>query len=339
MRGYLRRLLVFAANLGTTRLYAPNPWPGSEPSIADGLRQFVAAHLREHRLAIEQALEAAPAHRGRPGRAPAHTRGGAPVSEAGGADERRDGGDDHHPQPARPPQRAVAGVVRRALAEALAAARDDDEVRAVVLTDAGRGFCAGADLAGDDPNPPLTRTVQKSPIQQYTQVTMLIERLDKPIIAAVNGPAAGAGLSYATACDRRIAAASARFAAIFVRRGLVPDCGISYYLPRLIGLGRATDLLITGAVIDADTALRIGLVEEVCPDDDLTERAHAYAAALARGASIAIDLSPPPRPPRARPRPGGGSRWSRGRRRSSMPARTCASAAFLERREPRFKGR
>ncbi len=111
------------------------------------------------------------------------------------------------------------------------------------------------------------------------------------MIAAVNGPAAGAGFSYATACDRRIAGQSARFGAVFVRRGLVPDCGLSYFLPRIVGLPAAMHLVLTGKVIDAEEALRIGLVDEVCPDDELAERAHTYAATLAAGASVAVDLA------------------------------------------------
>src|SRR5215207_6409652 len=123
----------------------------------------------------------------------------------------------------------------------------------VVLADLRDGVFTGADLARGEDQPAMTRLVRKTPLYEYAQVTQLIDGMDKPVIAAVNGMAAGAGLSWATACDRRIAAASARFAAIFVRRGLVPDAGISYFLPRLVGMSAATHLLTTGEIIDAET--------------------------------------------------------------------------------------
>jgi 2-(1,2-epoxy-1,2-dihydrophenyl)acetyl-CoA isomerase len=232
--------------------------------------------------------------------------------------------------------RATAG----ALAEALIAARDDDEVRAVVLTGSGRGFCAGADLAAGEP-PPMPRAVRKTPLNEFVQAAMAMDGLDKPLIAAINGAAAGAGLSYATACDRRIAAESARFAAVFVRRGLVPDCGITYYLPRLVGIARATDMLVTGRMLDAKEALAIGLVDEVCPDAELADRVHAYASSLAQGASVAVDLA------RRAVRRSFESdlesaiafeSWAQSVVRSTADVQE-GIGAFLEKREPRFVGR
>ena len=233
--------------------------------------------------------------------------------------------------------RATAAALR----DALLVARTDDDVRVVVLTGTGRGFCTGADLSSGPDQPVPTRTVQKTPLSEYGEVALAIDGLDKPIIAGVNGVAAGAGLAFALGCDRRIAAASARFAAIFVRRGLVPDSGLSYYLPRLVGLSRAADLVMTGEMIDADRALAIGLVDEVVPDEALGERVHEYAARLAAGASVAIDLA------------------RRSIRRSfemsletTLTVETWAQSvvrgtsdvhegrqAFLEKREPRFQGR
>lgn len=183
--------------------------------------------------------------------------------------------------------RATAAALRDALLQA----KEDDDVRAIVLTGTGRGFCTGADLSAGDGQPEMTRGVTKTPLNEFAQAALALDSVDKPVIAAVNGMAVGAGLSYATGCDRRIAAESARFAAIFVRRGLVPDCGISYYLPRLVGQGAATHMLLTGEIIDAATALRIGLVQEVVPDAELSERAAAYAAQLAAGAAVAVDLA------------------------------------------------
>ena len=236
---------------------------------------------------------------------------------------------------------AVDRTTAAALLDALVAARDDDGVRAIVLTGTGRGFCAGADLAAEGDQPPLTRTLHKAPIQEFTEVAVAIDPVDKPVIAAVNGAAVGAGLSYATACDRRIAAESARFAAIFVKRGLVPDCGLSYFLPRIVGIAPALDLVMTGAIIDAPRALAIGLVDEVCPDDELPARARSYAAALAAGAGVAVDLA----------RRGirrsferdlesaiAFESWAQSAVRATEDVRE-GRQAFLEKREPRFQGR
>jgi 2-(1,2-epoxy-1,2-dihydrophenyl)acetyl-CoA isomerase len=172
-------------------------------------------------------------------------------------------------------------------------------------------------------------------------VALAIDGLDKPIVAAVNGVAAGAGLAFALACDRRIAAASARFAAIFVRRGLVPDSGLSYYLPRLVGLSNAADLVMTGDVIDAQRALTIGLVDEVVADEELAERVHAYAARLAAGASVAVDLA-------RRIIRRSFERdlettltvetWAQSVVRETSDVRE-GRQAFMEKREPRFQGR
>src|SRR5438552_1953985 len=130
---------------------------------------------------------------------------------------------------------AVSRDMAGALGRAFAAAKHDDDVRSIILTGTGRGFCSGADLVGGDPEPAATRTMLKTPIREFTQLTAEIDGVDKPVIAAVNGVATGAGLAYATACDRRIAAESARFSAIFTRRGICPDCGLTYFLPRLVG--------------------------------------------------------------------------------------------------------
>ena len=232
--------------------------------------------------------------------------------------------------------RATAAALR----DALRSAREDDAVRAVVITGTGRGFCTGADLAGAEEQPEMTRLVRKTPLYEYAQVTQLIDGMDKPVIAAINGMAAGAGLSWATACDRRIAAASARFAAIFVRRGLVPDCGISYFLPRLVGMSAATHLLITGEIIDAESALAIGLADEVVPNEALAERSHVYAAQLAAGASVAVDLAR-----RAARRSFERTlestleyeTWAQGVAQSTEDVREGINA-FLEKREARFRG-
>ena len=162
---------------------------------------------------------------------------------------------------------ALSETLTRELVDALGRLKDDPEVRAVVLTGEGRGFCSGADLGGMErgvrgggrarPTDLLDRATPK--------IVRLIVEIPKPVIAAVNGVAAGAGLSLALACDLRIASDAARFSMAFVRIGLVPDSGASYFLPRMVGTAAALELSITGERIDAARALRIGLVGRVVP--------------------------------------------------------------------------
>lgn len=241
------------------------------------------------------------------------------------------------------PERLNA-VDRRTVAllrDALREAHDDDNIRAVVLTGTGRGFCTGADLAAGEGQPAMTRGIIKTPLSEYAEVTLGIDRLDKPIVAAVNGAAAGVGLSFSLACDRRIAAESARFAAIFVRRGLVPDGGLSYFLPRVVGLSVAAHMVMTGDVIDARTALSLGLCDEVVPDEELAEHVHAYAARIAAGASVAVDLA------RRNVRRSferdlettlAVETWGQSAVRGTADLRE-GITSFLEKREPRFQGR
>ncbi|WP_307845894.1 enoyl-CoA hydratase-related protein [Saccharomonospora sp. NB11] len=174
--------------------------------------------------------------------------------------------------------------LKERLLTALREAAEDDTVRAVVLTGAGKAFCAGQDLKehvatlrSDIDNPLATVAEHYNPI-----VTALVE-LPKPVIAAVNGSAAGAGAALAYACDLRIASTSASFSMAFAGVGLGPDSGASWTLQRLVGAGRAVELMLLGRKVDSDEALRIGLVGEVVPDDELAARAHAVAARLAAG--------------------------------------------------------
>jgi 2-(1,2-epoxy-1,2-dihydrophenyl)acetyl-CoA isomerase len=168
------------------------------------------------------------------------------------------------------------------LGEAIATTAADPAVRAVILTGAGRAFCAGQDLgewggrAGDhDPRAHLRG--------HYLPIVEGIAALDAPVIAAVNGVAAGAGLSLALACDLRVASESASFIQAFVRVGLVPDSGGSWFLPRLVGLGRALEMSLLGDPVSAAQALRIGLAERVVPDAELMPAALELAQRLARG--------------------------------------------------------
>jgi 2-(1,2-epoxy-1,2-dihydrophenyl)acetyl-CoA isomerase len=176
----------------------------------------------------------------------------------------------------------------RLLAEASATA----EVRAVVITGSGRGFCAGADLRGAGPAGErvagdVARTLRTGAQRLITAVL----DCEKPVIAAVNGTAAGLGAHLAFACDLVLAAESARFIEVFVRRGLVPDGGGAYLLPRLIGPQRAKELMFFGDALTAPDAERLGLVNRVVGDEELAETARAWAERLASGPTRALALA------------------------------------------------
>jgi 2-(1,2-epoxy-1,2-dihydrophenyl)acetyl-CoA isomerase len=165
----------------------------------------------------------------------------------------------------------------------------DPEVRVVVLTGAGRAFCAGQDLK--EPVERLSGSYAAEVRQFYNPIVTALRRLEKPVVAAVNGVAAGAGASLALACDLRIAAESASFLFTFGRVGLVPDTGATWFLPRLVGLGRAMELLLTGEALTAARALEWGLVNRVVPDESLMAEATALAETLAAAAPRALALT------------------------------------------------
>lgn len=176
--------------------------------------------------------------------------------------------------------------------ELLAALRSvgrDTSVRALVLTGEGRAFCAGQDLrepfGGEHP------TLADELRLRYNPVILAIARLPKPVVAAVNGVAAGAGCSLALACDLRLAAESASFVLAFGRVGLVPDSGATWFLPRIVGQARAAELALVGDPVSAEDAARIGLVNRVVPDESLLDEARALAARLAEGSPLAMALT------------------------------------------------
>ncbi len=173
---------------------------------------------------------------------------------------------------------------------AMGFANDDPAVRAVIITGAGRGFCSGADLGA---TPPAERRpwTGVGPAGGLGRMAIAIRECSKPTIAAVNGAAAGAGLSIALACDLRIVSEAARFAAIFVRRGIMPDTGATFLLTQVARLDHALKMLMTGEVIDAPTANAYGLVTELVPAEELLPRARTLAAQIAAGAPIAISLA------------------------------------------------
>ena len=180
-----------------------------------------------------------------------------------------------------------------ALHEALGQVATDRSCRVVIITGAGRGFCAGLDLGGygDAPGATGDDRVQDGFATQR-HIASLVPRLralPQPVIAAVNGAASGGGLAMALASDVRIAAASARFNVAFVRIGLSGcDIGVSWLLPRLIGASRAWELMLTGRIIDATRADQIGLVSQVVPDEALLDAALAVAAEIAANSPYGV---------------------------------------------------
>jgi 2-(1,2-epoxy-1,2-dihydrophenyl)acetyl-CoA isomerase len=167
--------------------------------------------------------------------------------------------------------------LHRALAAALKEARSD-EVRAVVITGAGRGFCVGQDLTEFRE---AAGGIGERLRGNYHPTILALRALEKPVLASVNGPAAGAGLSLACACDLRIAAETATFVPAFISIGLIPDSGSTYFVRRLLGTARAFEWMTSGRRLSAAEALEWGLVSEVVADDRLAERAVDLAAELA----------------------------------------------------------
>ena len=179
------------------------------------------------------------------------------------------------------------------LLDALRTAERDDEVRCVIITGKGRAFCAGEDIQalrgeyerGEDPK------LGERLLYKYNPIIMRIRRMQKPVIAAVNGAAAGAGAGIAYSCDIRVAADSAKFLQAFIRVGLAPDSGTSYFLPRLAGFAKALELSLTGDELTSQDAERFGLVSKVVPAEQLMATARKLALRLAAGPTKAIGLT------------------------------------------------
>jgi 2-(1,2-epoxy-1,2-dihydrophenyl)acetyl-CoA isomerase len=184
---------------------------------------------------------------------------------------------------------ALTIPMKRELLRALRGAGKDRTVRAVILTGAGRAFCAGQDLKErlEADAPPLGEELR----ERYNPIVLAMRRLEKPVVAAVNGVAAGAGMSLALAADLRIASESASFVLAFGRIGLVPDSGATWSLPRLVGAAKAMEIALLDEPLTAAEALRIGLVAKVVPAEALAEEAQALARRLADGAPRAISMT------------------------------------------------
>ena len=171
--------------------------------------------------------------------------------------------------------------------------REDDGVRVVIWTGAGRGFCSGVDLTGS--RPPEEHQPRSERIDEYRwvgrQAIEVYRTLNKPTIAAVNGVAAGAGMSLALACDMRVGSESSRFKTVFIERSLSPDSGMSFFLPRIVGASRAFDLVYTSRFVEADEAYRIGLLDRLVPAENLLDGAKELARQIAFWPPVAMQMS------------------------------------------------
>jgi 2-(1,2-epoxy-1,2-dihydrophenyl)acetyl-CoA isomerase len=192
---------------------------------------------------------------------------------------------------------AINTTLRSEVAEAVKEAHADDEVRVLILTGAGKGFCSGADMvaaaAAGRQGPPAP-TNQNERIDEDGWVgrwAKMFHRFDKPVIAAVNGVAAGAGMSTALAADMRIGSEHARFKTVFIERSLSPDSGMSYFLPRIVGYARAADLIFTSRSVAADEAYRLGLLDRLVRHEQLIEEAVKVANEMTQWPPLALRVS------------------------------------------------
>jgi enoyl-CoA hydratase/carnithine racemase len=187
---------------------------------------------------------------------------------------------------------AISGPMLMALSESLVASDRDPGVRAIILTGAGRGFCAGLDLQdassgagiGGGGGLGVTLDLRDAP-------PIVLHRIDTPTICALNGGAAGYGMDLALGCDIRIAAESAKLAAAFTRRGVLPESGGTWLLPRLVGWSKAAEIIFTGRTLRAPDCLELGLVSRVVPDELLLKEARALATEIAGNAPLAVQAS------------------------------------------------
>lgn len=191
---------------------------------------------------------------------------------------------------------ALSPEMSDGLLEALHIAERDEQVRVVVITGAGRAFCAGGDVKtmkerGAAEIAGGAYAIIKSLDASGRLVPLRIKRLPKPVIASINGVAAGWGFDLAMACDIRVASDQARFAEAFVKRGLIPDGGGTWTLPRTVGLDRACELVFTGRVVEAAEAERLGLVTRLVPAEKLAAETRALAIQIATNAPLAVQLA------------------------------------------------
>lgn len=242
---------------------------------------------------------------------------------------------------------AISPGVLDELAHLLDEMAEDDDTRTLILTGAGRAFSSGADLSGptygtEFNQEGISRRTRLEPFVRFGRVVRKLVNFPKPVVAAINGIAAGAGLTMALACDIRIASEKARFSCMFVRRGLIPDCGTTYLLPRVVGTAKALELMWTGDTVDVQEAYRVGLVSQVVPAGELLSRAKEFGAKLAKSPAVSVELTK--------------KLVHHGLEDAYFPTQIACEAwaqslciqtddfregirAFVEKREPRFEGR
>jgi 2-(1,2-epoxy-1,2-dihydrophenyl)acetyl-CoA isomerase len=238
---------------------------------------------------------------------------------------------------------ALNRQITEELHQVLAEAATDAAVRCLLITGIGRGFSAGADLTQLEDSYRKGEPVPLGDMLRdgYNKIILPIVHMEKPVVAAVNGVAAGAGASLALACDFRIASDQARFFQAFIKVGLVQDSGASYFLPRLIGMAKAMELAMLGPIVDANEAFRLGLVTKVVPHDQLMDEARTFCEALASGPTRALGLSK-----RALYFGAGNDLEHTMDYEADLQAQTALTAdhmegvkAFLDKREAKFEGR
>ena len=236
---------------------------------------------------------------------------------------------------------ALVGHMRRDLAEALEQAGSDRQVRVVVLTGAGRGFCAGGDLERG------AELMEQGDSEEFARllgaarrVVTAIRNMTKPVVASVNGAAAGAGCNLALACDLCIAARSATFTQSFVKIGFHPDWGGTYFLPRLVTANKACEMFFLGDLVDANEALRLGLVNWVVPDDELESATRKLAERLRDAPPISIAAAKQAVYLSGREDLEGMLRYEVEAQMRCFESRDGKEGvrAFLEKRDPRFTG-
>ncbi|MBT4160523.1 MAG: enoyl-CoA hydratase, partial [Gammaproteobacteria bacterium] len=237
---------------------------------------------------------------------------------------------------------ALTPQMRESLLEAVTLADNDDVVRAIIITGAGRGFCSGGDVKAMNEARKTGRlgSLQETMAPIRDKVVLAMRNASKPVIAAVNGPAAGAGMNIALACDIRIAANNIKMGQTFTRRGLHPDWGGTYFLPRIVGMAKAAEMIWSGRMISADEALALGIVSQLTEPESLMDEAMALARTFAEGPPISIRLAK-----RAMYRSMDSSleealefeTFAQNVCRDTKDAKE-GIAAFVEKREPKFTG-
>jgi len=194
---------------------------------------------------------------------------------------------------------AIGAAVREEVHAAIEAAHQDDAIRAAIITGAGKGFCSGADLSGAATRmagggAAVATPTQSERLDEDGWVGRWAKRFahfDKPLIGAINGVAAGAGMSMALACDVRVGSTNARFKSVFVERNLSPDSGMSYFLPRIVGYSRAADLVFSSRAVNAEEAYRIGLLDRLVAPEALLDEAVALATEMSQWPPLAIRMA------------------------------------------------